>query len=155
MTINERLRYLRQQKLNLTTRAFGASINMSGGAITNMEKGTRNITERTIRDICREYNINSDWLINGNEPIFKNSIDSLDINSEVKQLVIKYNLLNHNDKELIKNMIDSLAEKIQDKHHIDYDYKNENDPYIDIPYDSDEFNKKYFPDDSKKNGKTG
>lgn len=37
MTIHERLRYLREQ-LNLTTRAFGAGINMSGGAITNMEK---------------------------------------------------------------------------------------------------------------------
>lgn len=39
MDIHERLQYLRKQ-LKLTTRAFGASINMSGGAITNMEKGT-------------------------------------------------------------------------------------------------------------------
>ena len=38
MNIHERLKYLREQ-LNLTTRAFGAAINMSGGAITNMEKG--------------------------------------------------------------------------------------------------------------------
>ncbi len=35
MDIHERLKYLRAQ-LHLTTRAFGASINMSGGAITNM-----------------------------------------------------------------------------------------------------------------------
>ena len=45
MNIHERLKHLREY-LNLTTRAFGATINMSGGAITNMEKGTRNITER-------------------------------------------------------------------------------------------------------------
>lgn len=153
MNIHERLKYLRQQKLNLTTRAFGASINMSGGAITNMEKGIRNITERTIRDICREYNINSDWLINGKEPIFKNSIDSLNINDEVKQLATKYNLLNHSDKELIRKMIDSLAEKIEVKQN---PINIETDPYSDIPYDPDEFDKKYFPNDSnKKNGKTG
>jgi transcriptional regulator with XRE-family HTH domain len=69
MNIHDRLTQLRTH-LALTTRAFGATINMSGGAITNMEKGTRNITERTIRDICREYHVNADWLINGDEPIF-------------------------------------------------------------------------------------
>ena len=37
MNIHERLKQLRVE-LNLTTRAFGAAINMSGGAITNMEK---------------------------------------------------------------------------------------------------------------------
>ena len=37
MDIHERLHFLRK-KLNLTTRAFGSAINMSGGAITNMEK---------------------------------------------------------------------------------------------------------------------
>lgn len=56
MNIHERLKYLRSQ-LNLTTRAFGESINMSGSAITNMEKGLRNVTNRTVYDICREYNI--------------------------------------------------------------------------------------------------
>ena len=69
MNIHDRLKYLRE-KLGLTTRAFGSAINMSGGSITNMEKGTRNITERTIRDICREYNVNPDWIINGTDPIF-------------------------------------------------------------------------------------
>ncbi|MEY8322066.1 helix-turn-helix transcriptional regulator [Lachnospiraceae bacterium 46-61] len=111
MNIHERLKYLRTQ-LNLTTRAFGASINMSGGAITNMEKGTRNITERTIRDICREYNINSDWLINGTEPMFEDVTAGLDIDDEVKQLAKQYSLLSDNDRELVKKMINSLSEKI-------------------------------------------
>ena len=43
MTINERLKYLRTQ-LKMTTRVFGASINMSGGAITNIEKGHSNLS---------------------------------------------------------------------------------------------------------------
>lgn len=114
MNIHERLKYLRTQ-LNLTTRAFGASINMSGGAITNMEKGQRNITDRTIRDICREYNINPDWLINGNEPMYDDVIDELDIDDEVKQLTKQYCLLNDTDRELVKNMINSLSEKIREK----------------------------------------
>lgn len=112
MNIHERLRYLREQ-LNLTTRAFGATISMSGGAITNMEKGTRNITERTIRDVCREYNVNPDWLINGTEPIFNDITSELDIDDDVKQLAKQYSLLNDDDRELVKKMIISLSEKIE------------------------------------------
>ena len=111
MNIHERLKYLRKQ-LNMTTRAFGASINMSGSAITNMEKGTRNITERTIRDVCREYNVNSEWLINGTEPVFEDAVSELDIDDDVKQLTKQYSLLSDADQELIKRMINSLAEKI-------------------------------------------
>ena len=110
MNIHERLKQLRDE-LNLTTRAFGAAINMSGGAITNMEKGTRNITERTIRDICREYDVNFDWLTNGIEPMFTDVTSELDINDEVKQLAQQYSLLNDSDRELVKKMINSLAEK--------------------------------------------
>ena len=110
MNIHERLKLLRNE-LNLTTRAFGAAINMSGGAITNMEKGTRNITERTIRDICREYNVNFDWLVHGTEPLFEDVTSNLDIDDEVKQLAQQYGLLNDSDRELVKKMIDSLAQK--------------------------------------------
>ena len=110
MNIHERLKQLRDE-LNLTTRAFGAAINMSGGAITNMEKGTRNITERTIREICREYNVNFDWLVHGVEPIFEDVTSDLDIDDEVKQLAQQYSLLNNSDRELVKRMIDSLAQK--------------------------------------------
>lgn len=112
MNIHERLKYLRSQ-LNLTTRAFGESINMSGGAITNMEKGLRNVTNRTVYDICREYNINPDWLLNGNEPMYQDVISNLDINDEAKELAKQYSLLNDKDRELVKNMINSLSEKIE------------------------------------------
>lgn len=114
MDIHERLAYLRKQ-LNLTTRSFGASINMSGGAITNMEKKLRNVTDRTIRDICREYNVNPDWLINGNDPMYEDVVSELDIDDEVKQLAKQYSLLNERDRELVKNMINSLSEKIEQR----------------------------------------
>lgn len=112
MDIHERLKFLRGQ-LDLTTRAFGSAINMSGGAITNMEKGTRNITDRTIRDICREYNVNPEWLINGNEPIFEDVTRELDIDDEVRQLTKQYSLLNNEDQELVKKLVNSFAEKME------------------------------------------
>ncbi len=114
MNIHERLKYLREQ-LNLTTRAFGAAINMSGGAITNMEKGTRNVTDRTIRDICREYRVNPDWLINGNEPVFEDVTSGLELDDDVKQLAKQYSMLSDADRKLVRKLIQSLAEKAERK----------------------------------------
>ena len=78
-----------------------------------MEKGTRNITDRTIRDICREYNVNPEWLINGNEPMFEDVTSELDIDDEVRQLTKQYSLLNNEDQELVKKLINSLAVKTE------------------------------------------
>lgn len=112
MDIHERLKYLRNQ-LGLTTRAFGASINMSGGAITNMEKGLRNVTDRTIRDICREYNVNPDWLADGAQPVFQDIIGTMDMEEDVRQLARQYSLLSDKDRELVRSIINSLYEKIE------------------------------------------
>ena len=114
MDIHERLQYLRKQ-LKLTTRAFGASINMSGGAITNMEKGQRNITDRTVKDICREYNVNPDWLMYGKEPMYMDVLEDLDINDDVRHLARQFTQLSEKDRELVKNTVDSLCEKIERK----------------------------------------
>lgn len=67
--MNERLKILRST-LKLTTREFAKVINLSGGAITNMEKGVRNITDRVISDICREFNVNEEWLREGKGEMF-------------------------------------------------------------------------------------
>lgn len=70
MNINDRLKILRET-LNMTTRSFGSSINLTGGSITNMEKGSRNITDRTISDICRVFNVSEEWLRTGDGPMFR------------------------------------------------------------------------------------
>lgn len=67
--MNERLKLLRST-LKLTTREFAKVINLSGGAITNMEKGVRNVTDRVISDICREFNVNEEWLRDGKGEMF-------------------------------------------------------------------------------------
>ena len=109
MSINERLRFLRTT-LGLTTRAFGAAINITGGAITNMEKGRREITERTIRDICREYNISYDWFTEGKEPMFDDALQGLDVPEEVRELSDAYSRLGEIDKDIVRRLIDSLIE---------------------------------------------
>lgn len=88
---------------------------MSGGAITNMEKGQRNITDRTVKDICREYNVNPDWLMYGKEPSIWTfwKIWILMMMSGTWQW--QFTQLSEKDRELVKNMVDSLCEKIERK----------------------------------------
>ena len=74
--MQERLTELRKV-LGMTTRAFGDRLNLTGGAITNMEKGTRKISDRTIKLICLEFGVNEEWLRTGEGEMFKeNDIDS-------------------------------------------------------------------------------
>lgn len=86
--MNERLAALRK-KLGYTTRTFAEKLNLSAGAITNMEKGNRNITERTISDICREFNINEHWFRTGEGTMFQDTDKSL-----LGELTAKFHLDN-------------------------------------------------------------
>ena len=116
MTINERIKLVREQ-LGLTTRSFGASINMSGGAITNMEKGSRNITDRTISDVCREFNVNYDWLVYGDGEMFNQTdrrayaiIDEIlnGQNEFAKQVFMSFANFDKRDWQTLEKLIDNI-----------------------------------------------
>jgi len=83
---------------------------MTGGAITNMEKGRREVTERTIKDICREYRVNYTWLSTGDGAMFDMQCDQENC-KDAKALSESYFRLSEEDKSLVKNLIHSLAEK--------------------------------------------
>ena len=68
--MNQRLFELRKT-LSLSQEAFAARINIKPSTIGGYEKGRRVITERTVADICRVYNVNEDWLRNGEGPMFR------------------------------------------------------------------------------------
>ena len=61
---NHRVRELRKS-LNLTMEKFGEPLGVKKAAISNIENGTRNLTEQMLIAICREFNVNEDWLRNG------------------------------------------------------------------------------------------
>ena len=76
---NERIHEIRTT-LNLTLEKFGKRLGVTKVAISNIEKGNRNVTEQMRKAICREYNVNETWLISGNGKMFlSDEINSLDI----------------------------------------------------------------------------
>lgn len=70
MTQGERIRVLRKS-LGLTQTQFGAKIALKQTVIGQIENNQSPATPRTVRDICREFNVNEEWLSTGNGEMFR------------------------------------------------------------------------------------
>lgn len=67
--MNERIRELRKL-LGLTLEKFGAPLGVGKTAISKIENGDRGVTDQMIKSICREYNVNEEWLVHGTGEMF-------------------------------------------------------------------------------------
>lgn len=63
MTEGERLKKIRKNN-NLTMETFGARLGVGKQAISKLEKGENKLTLQMKKAICREFNVNYDWLEN-------------------------------------------------------------------------------------------
>ncbi len=61
--MNQRIKQLREY-LKLSQEKFGEMIGLSQRAISGLEQG-KNVSDRNIKDICRVFNVNPDWLRDG------------------------------------------------------------------------------------------
>ena len=74
MTQGERIREVRNT-LGLTLEKFGDRLGVTKVAISNIEKGNRNLTEQMTKAICREFNVDYMWLTTGNGEMFIDNDD--------------------------------------------------------------------------------
>ena len=73
--MNERLKIIRL-KLKLTQEDMGTKIGVTNATISRLEKGVNNFTERMITSICREFNVNEEWLRHGTGEMFMQNINN-------------------------------------------------------------------------------
>lgn len=104
--MNERIRKLRKT-LDLTQAVFAERIGMKQNSIALVESGKRNISDYALRVICREFNVNENWLQNGDGDMF-----NPDPASELDALAERYHLTDA-ARILIENFI-SLKPEQQD-----------------------------------------
>jgi hypothetical protein len=100
--INTRIAVLRKE-LDLSMEKFGNIIGVTKSSINNIEKGVNNPSERTIKLICKEFNVNQDWLVNGNGSMF--------VELTREEEIAKYfgTLLKDDDMEFQKKFIRALS----------------------------------------------
>lgn len=63
-TIGDRIRDIRKEK-GLTQKEFGSKITLAQNYLSQIEKGERDATEKIIKLICFEFNIDENWLRTG------------------------------------------------------------------------------------------
>lgn len=67
--MNERIKELRKS-LGLTQLEFGEQVGVKANTIGNYEIGLRTPSDAVIRAICREFNVNENWLRTGEGEMF-------------------------------------------------------------------------------------
>lgn len=119
MTENERVKQLRKF-LDLTLEKFGDRLGVTKVAISNIENGKRAVTEQMSKAICREFNVNEDWLRNGVGDMFKQRDGSFsEILSEpddsdddfIKSFITVYMELDEDSKEVLRQIATKMSEK--------------------------------------------
>ena len=69
MTQGERVLEIRKA-LGLTMDKFGEKLGVQKSAISKIEKDRVNLSDQMVKLICREYNVNYDWLMDGEGEMF-------------------------------------------------------------------------------------
>ena len=121
MTKEERVRVLRKE-LGLTQEEFAERIHVKRGVISSIEINRGNLTERMANDICDVYNVNYQWLVDGEDvPMFFDDQTMLDevareygLNKN-ERILIEYYLNNPDKREAIVKEIYALAERMDNK----------------------------------------
>lgn len=64
MTQGERVNAVRKAK-EMTMEQFGERIGIQKSAVSKIEKDKVNLSDQTVKSICREFSVNEDWLRTG------------------------------------------------------------------------------------------
>lgn len=113
--MNERIRILRKA-LGLSQEQFGEKIGITKASISNIEKGNRNMSDQTLKSICREFNVNWAWLTEGLGDMFSGLPETLidevaeeyDLDDLDKLLVKRYMQLSKEKRAIIKEYLQSV-----------------------------------------------
>ena len=99
MNENEQIKAIRQS-LNLTLEKFGQQLGVTKVAVYNIEKANRNVTEQMRKAICREFNVNYNWLVSGEGDMFNQTDET--ISDSIDRIMAGEN-------EFHKNLFKTLA----------------------------------------------
>lgn len=117
--MKNRLKLIRNH-FHLSQEEFGNKINIkSRSHISSLESGNKNITDRIISDICREFNVNETWLRTGEGEMFEEVSSEEELAKYIGELVqtddqVKKDLiltilkLDDDDWKVIKKIINGL-----------------------------------------------
>ena len=114
-TLNERVKQLRKT-LDLTMEKFGDRLGVKKNSISQIESGKNSLTEQMIKSICREFDVDEEWLRNGTGSMFIErtrdeeianfigTIQSVDDDSFMKKFISMLAKLDESEWKLLEKM---------------------------------------------------
>lgn len=123
MTIGERIKELRKS-LGLTLEEFGKKLGVGKSAISNIENGSRNLTDQMSLSIHREFNVREEWLRDGIgemfEPAAADELDALakeyGLSEGEKILIDRYIKLDESSRRAVIDFIIDTASALSGGH---------------------------------------
>lgn len=104
ITLNERLKKLRKY-LDLSQKVFAEKLGITDSGLSNLENGKRNLTEQMIISICREFNVNRAWLVEGVGDMLTNLPETI-----LDELALQFDL-SVEEKELVSDFCNLSKEQ--------------------------------------------
>ena len=115
--MNDRMKEIRKA-LGISQKEFGAKLGVTDAAICAIEAGRRGLTEQMVKSICREFNVNYDWLKEGTGEMFdavpETLVDELaqefQLDDLDKRIILGYLRLSEADRGAIKRYVQNISE---------------------------------------------
>lgn len=103
MTQGERVKEIRKA-LGLTLDKFGEKVGVKKQTVSRIENGVNNVTDQMAKSICREYNVNYDYLMNGEGEMFDDLPQTV-----LDELCVQYDL-DDLDRTLVEMYLEMPAQ---------------------------------------------
>ena len=118
--MNERLKQLRKA-LKLNQVDFGAKLSLTGSAISRYESGVNAMAYNIVLLICREFDVNEEWLRYGTGSMFSQKnmdlieqlSDKYDLGLYGRQLLETYLELSDSDKRAVERFVANLTANVE------------------------------------------
>ena len=123
--MQERIKMLREQ-LGYSQEAFAKEVGLTKNYISLVENGKRTFAERTLKDICRKFDVREEWLRSGVGEMFIERLPEdeytraalmlkKDNDTLAMQAVVEYWKLSPQSKAAIKEYIMNIASKLKEE----------------------------------------
>lgn len=109
--------------LDIKKVSFAKRLKIDQSYVTQLTRGKRNPSERTISGICREFNVREEWLRNGSGEMFLDFTEdeyskaaaSLSNDSFVRSLIVEYWKLDESSRKLFREFVHRLSDSMREQ----------------------------------------
>lgn len=158
--MKERIRKLRKH-FDLTQQEFADRLGIKRGAIANYELGRNEPVDSVVSLICREFDVNEDWLRNGtggpDNMFVPKSVDELDslskkynLSNADQVLIKKYVNLKSSSREMIINFLTDVVSELNSVEDMNSKESSTKNNYADIPNTPEALEQTFLVEDREK-----